>query len=105
MERNTIIDTATAMLGDFVKENPAHRNEVQSDRNLMRSQKLTDYEAELEKIKSTFITVIKDIKKDISDGKPQETHATKEFLHTIRSRRIMRCRSENPYRLRLWRTL
>ena len=83
MERNAIIDTATAMLGDFVKENPAHRNEVQSDRNLLKSQKLAEYEAELEKIKSTFITVIKDIKKDISDGKPQETPATKEFLHTI----------------------
>ena len=84
MERNAIIDMATAALGDFVKDSPEHKKEVQADSKLLRSQKLGDHEAEITKINSTFMAILRDIKKDIEDGKTPEQPATAEFLQTMR---------------------
>jgi len=82
--RNAIIDVATATLGDFAKDNPEHKAEIRADAKYLKSQKLTDHEAEIEKIKSTFIAILKDIKNDIEDGKVTETLATAEFSQTMR---------------------
>ena len=94
MARNAIIDMSTAALGDFVKDNPEHEKEAQKDLKLLRSQKLADNEAEIEKIKSTFVAVLKDIKSDIEDGKMPEQPATAEFLQTMR-KQIQAARQEN----------
>ena len=84
MERNAIIDMATAVLGDFIKDNPEHKKEAQADSKLLRSQKLGDHEAEITKINSTFMAILRDIKKDIEDGKTPEQPATAVFLQSMR---------------------
>jgi len=84
MARNAIIDMATATLGDFMKDNPEHKAEVQADTRRLRSEKLTDYEAEIIKINSTFTAILKDIKKDMEDGKAPEVSATAEFYQKMR---------------------
>ena len=66
MERNAIIDMATAALGDFVKDNPEHKKEAQADAKLLRSQKLADHEAEIEKIKTALVG--KDIPFEEAEG-------------------------------------
>lgn len=63
--RNDIINMATSTLADFIKDNPEHKSEVQQDIRLLKSQKLGDHEAELDKIKNTFVAILKDIQKDI----------------------------------------
>ena len=84
MQRNAIIDMATAALGDFVKDNPEHKAEVKEDAKYLRSQKLGDHEAEIEKIKSAFVAILRKIKKDIEVGKTLEQPATAKFLQTMR---------------------
>lgn len=83
MERNALIDMATATLGDFIKANPEHKAEAQGDARYLRSGKLGDHEAEIEKIKSTFMAILKDIKKDMEDGITPETPATIGFMRQI----------------------
>ena len=84
MERNAVIDMATAAIGDFAKDNPEHKTKAQADTKYLRSQKLTDHEAEITKINGTFLAIIRDIKKDIEDGKVPEQAATAEFLQAMR---------------------
>ena len=82
--RNEIIDMATAALGDFVKYNPDSKAEVQGSVKLLRSQKLTDHEAEIEKIKSAFTTILRDIKKGFEDGNAPKQSATVDFMQSMR---------------------
>lgn len=82
--RNDVIDFATATLGDFMKSNPEHKSEVAPDIRLLRSQKLGEHEAEIEKIKNTFIAILKDIKKDIDTEKAPEASATANFVQQLR---------------------
>ena len=84
MERNAIIDMATAAIGDFVQDNPEHKKEAQADSKLIRSKKLTDHEAEIAKINSTFMAILRDIKKNIEDGNIPGPPVTAEFLQTMR---------------------
>lgn len=84
MERNAVIDMATVAIGDFVKDNPEHKAKAQADTKYLRSQKLTDHEAETMKINSAFMAILRDIKKDVEDGKAQGAPVTAELLQTIR---------------------
>ena len=96
MTRNALIDMATATLGDFMKDNPEHKAEVVADAKYLRSQKLADNEAELEKIKSTFLAILKDIMKNIEDGKVPEQPATTEFLQTMREQIQVAQKEQKP---------
>ncbi len=69
--RNDIINMATSTLADFMKDNPERKSEVQQDIRLLKSQKLDNHEAELDKIKNTFVAILKDIKKNINREPPQ----------------------------------
>lgn len=82
--RNDLIDFATATLGDFMKANPEHKGEIAPDIRLLRSQKMGEHEAETEKIKNTFVAILKDIKKDIDAGKEPEASATADFMQQLR---------------------
>lgn len=73
--RNDIINMATSTLADFMKDNPKHKSEVQQDIRLLKSQKLGDHEAELDKIKNTFVAILKDIQKNIDREPPQSVTA------------------------------
>lgn len=69
--RNDIINMATSTLADFMKDNPEHKSEVQQDIRLLKSQKLGYHEAEIDKIKNTFVAILKDIQKNIDRETPQ----------------------------------
>ena len=66
--RNQLIEIATASLSDLMKEHPEHRTEARRDLQLLNAQKMGEHEAEIEKIKSTFLAILRDIKKDIDNG-------------------------------------
>ena len=92
--RNEMIDMATAMLGDFAKMNPDSKGEIASNTRLMKSHKMGEHEAEIEKIKSTFMAILRDIKKDMETGKVQGDVATAEFFELFRVQL-----AENPKQL------
>ena len=62
--RNAIIDMGTADIKDFIKEHPEHRVNGQHDIRKLNAEKVTGTEADLEKIKSIFLSMLKDIKKE-----------------------------------------
>ena len=81
--RNQIIDMATASLSDFVKDHPDKRPEVREDLQFMSAQKLGEHEAEIEKIKSIFLSILRDIKKDIDSGTQPTEVAAASMLRGI----------------------
>ena len=83
MARNQIIDMAPASLSDFVEEHPDKRAEVREDLQFMSAQKLGKHEAEIEKIKSIFLSILLDIKKDIDSGKQPEKTATAAMIQGV----------------------
>jgi len=83
MARNELIDMATATLADFAKENPERKAEVRDDVRYLKSEKLGEHEADLEKIKSTFMVILKDIKNGIADNKKATPIATADFTRGI----------------------
>ena len=62
--RNAIIDIGTADIKDFIKEHPEYKIEGQHDIRRLNAEKVTGTEADLEKIKSIFLSMLKDIKKE-----------------------------------------
>jgi len=83
MGRNEMIDFATSTIADFAKENPEHKAEIREDIRDMKSEKLGEHEADLEKIKSTFMAIIRDIKKEIRDKKETTPIATADFMKGV----------------------
>jgi len=94
MARNEIINMATATLGDFAKANPEHRAEVQGDARFLKSHKMSTNEADTEKIKSTFIAILKDIKKELESGDTPANPATAEILQQMREQ--MQAAAKSP---------
>ena len=83
MGRNELIDFATATLGDFAKENPEHKAEIRDDIRNLKSEKLGEHEADLEKIKSTFMAILRDVKKEIGDNRQTAPIATAQFMRGV----------------------
>ncbi|MDD7371073.1 MAG: hypothetical protein PUH04_05500 [Firmicutes bacterium] len=79
--RNAIIDIGTANIKDFIKEHPEHRIEGQYDIRRLNVEKVTGTEADLEKIKSIFLSMLKDIKKEYDV--PQQDISTEELKKQI----------------------
>ena len=74
MARNQLIEMVTASLSDLMKEYPEHRAEARQDLQFLNAQKMGDHEAEIEKIKNVFLTILRDIKKEMDSGEqPGET--------------------------------
>ena len=92
--RNELIDFVTATLGDFAKENPEHKDEILPDVRLLKSQKLGEHDAEIEKIKSTFLAILKDIKKGVGAEKLVGDVATAEFMRGVMDQLKGKPRSE-----------
>jgi len=83
MARNELIDMATAILADFAKENPEHKADIRDDVRYLKSEKLGEHEADLEKIKGTFMAILKDIKGGIADNKKATPIATADFTRGV----------------------
>ena len=84
MARNQFIDMATASLYDLMKEHPEHRAEAKQDLQFLNAQKVGEHEAEIEKIKNVFLTILRDIKKDIDNGEHPGEIASAAMLQTMR---------------------
>ncbi len=62
--RNAVIDMGTASLKELIKENPEYKTETQHGIREINAQKIIGTEADIEKIKSIFLVILKDIKKE-----------------------------------------
>ncbi len=84
MTRNQLIEMATASLSDLVKEHPEHRAEARQDLQFLNAQKLGNHEAEIEKIKSVFLSILRDIKGDMDSGEQTGEAVTAAMLQSMR---------------------
>ncbi len=82
--RNQLIEIATASLSDLMKERPEHRTEARQDLQLLNAQKMGEHEAEIEKIKSVFLAILRDIKKDMENGEQPGETVTAAMFQTMR---------------------
>lgn len=81
--RNAIIDIGTADIKDFIREHPEQKIEGQHDVRKLNAEKVTGTEADLEKIKSIFLSMLKDIKKEYDV--PQQDISTDELKKKMAS--------------------
>ena len=61
--RNDIIDLGTSNIKDFIEAHPEQKIEVNHDIRKLNATKITGTDADYEKIKSIFLSMLKDIKK------------------------------------------
>jgi len=81
--RNEIMDFATSSLNDFIKENPDKKDEVQDGIREIRFSKTGVYEADIEKIKTLFISIVKEIKEQIGNSFNSEQPVDAEIVRKI----------------------
>ena len=62
--KNAIIDIGTTDIKELIKEHPEHKIEGQHDIRRLNAEKVSGTEADFEKIKSIFLSMLKDIKKE-----------------------------------------
>lgn len=85
MARNQLIEMATASLSDLMKEHPEYRAEARQNLQFLNAQKLGDHEAEMEKIKSVFLAILRDVKHDIDSGEQTGKTVTADMLQNIQN--------------------
>lgn len=83
--RNQIIEMATSSLSDLMKDRPEYRTEARQDIQFMNAQKLGEHEAEIEKIKHVFMSILRDIKGDIDSGEPLEEPVTAAMFQAMQN--------------------
>jgi hypothetical protein len=83
MARNEIINLATATLSDVAKENPKHIADVKKGLGTMKSHKLGQHEAEIEKIKSVFVAMLIEMKKELERSAEKQQNVNAEMLERI----------------------
>lgn len=84
MARNQLIKMAIASLSDLIKGHPEHRAEAKQDLQLLNAQKMGEHEAEIEKIKTVFLAILRDIKKDMDNGEQSGEAVTAAMFQTMR---------------------
>ena len=84
MARNQVIDFAVDQLTDLMNTEPAKRTEIIKDKQFLNLQKLGANEADIEKIKNQFVSILRDIKSSIQNKELTSTVATAEAIRTIR---------------------
>lgn len=65
---NEMFGLATASLEDLRKEQPEKSADIRSGQRLINAEKSNPHEADIEKIKTTFMAILRDIKKEIDSG-------------------------------------
>ena len=81
--RNQFIEIATASLSDLMKEHPEYRTEARQDLHLLNAQKIGEHEVEIDKIKSVFLAILRDIKKDMESGEQPVEAVTAAMFQTM----------------------
>jgi transcriptional regulator with XRE-family HTH domain len=84
--RNDVINLATASLKDFMKEHPENRMEISHDIRQLNAEKIGGDEADLNKLRNIFMSILKDIKVDYGIM-PQDIGSTEfqEMLAAIKT--------------------
>ena len=81
--RNMMLD----VLSDTIMEFPTNSEETEKakreDVMLFRSQKFAPHEADFERIKNVFLSILKDIKKDMDEKEPTSPPVQMEFLKKL----------------------
>lgn len=85
MARNQIIDLAAEPMAELMSVDPAKRAEMIKDLSFLRSSKIQNNEADIEKIKNILIKIIRDIKEDTAAQQPTGAIATAEAVQGIRA--------------------
>jgi len=83
--RNQVIEMATSSISDLMKSNPEYRIEARQDMQFLTAQKIGKHEAEIEKIKSVFLAILRDIKNDIDSGTKSEDTDTAGMIQKIKA--------------------
>lgn len=84
MARNELINLATEPLTELMSAEPEKRAEIIKDLSFLNSTKLAPNEADIEKIKSLLLAIIRDIKSEIAMKQPSSAVATTEAIQGIR---------------------
>lgn len=84
--RNDVINLATTSLKDFMKEHPENCMEISHDIRQLSAEKIGGDEADLNKLRNIFMSILKDIKADYGNG-PQDIEQTEfqEMLAKIKA--------------------
>lgn len=85
MGRNEIIDLAIEPLSELKIADPEQRSKMIKDLSFLKSQKIGKNEADIEKIKSVFLIILKDIKSGIEIKESTGAIATSEAVRSIMS--------------------
>ena len=85
MGRNELFDIATASLNDLRKENPERSADIRDGIRFINSEKFGKHEIDIEKIKNTFMAILKDIKKSIENDEPEGATIMTDMLKQIQS--------------------
>lgn len=83
MGRNALIDFATESLKDIITTNPEQRMEIKKEVNFWNTSKLSQNEADIEKIKTVFMGILRDIKSNIADNQPTGAIMTTEIAQEL----------------------
>lgn len=83
--RNAVIDMAVTDISEYVKTNTSLRNEGRKDMRHLKAQKITGSEADLQKLNSMFMQIMRDVKKQYgetpSDISRQEMQKQIQAVH------------------------
>lgn len=86
MSRNDMINLVTTSLSEYMQQHPEHKSEAKQDIRFMNAQKLGEHEAEMERIKSIFLSILREIKRDIDKHHmPEQTANSALFQNIITS--------------------
>ena len=86
MGRNELFDIATASLNDLRKENPEKSVDIRDGIRFINSEKFGKHEIDIEKIKNTFMSILRDIKIDIEGGSDAaESTITSEIFQQLQA--------------------
>lgn len=82
LSRNNVIDLATGDLTELLKENPSQKTEITNELRHLNAQKISGTEADLEKLKATFLKIMRDVKKEYGESK--EDVAAEEMRNQVK---------------------
>ncbi len=96
--RNAVIDIGTASLKELIKDNPDCKNETQHGIREINALKITGTEADIEKIKSIFLEILKDIKKEYATPLPDiSTEDLKKQLANMKKQAMFQKKKKSSF--------
>lgn len=82
---NKMFELATASLEDLRKEQPEKSADIRQGIRFINAEKSSPHEADIEKIKNTFVAILRDIKKEIDAGEPVGDTAPLDILQQLQT--------------------